>query len=180
VSKYADHASRAALPIWVGEIPPTVWAQSWADRPRDVVTLGMRSLSEEALSQVSSMASARASRFQPNASPDSDLWIGEYNRALVCLTVGRALCTADSADVPFWDYPDLVSPTALDPKGALWLWGLLSVELTRASAIVPVEPPLDLLTKLIHKLQDIEALPIAKRNQVCKFLAAALEVTEDV
>lgn len=179
MSKYADHIARAALPLWVGEVPPTVWAQTWADRPREVIKLGLRSLSEESLSQVSSVASARATRFQPSASPDSDLWIGEYNRAIVSLTIGRALCSPESADVPFWDYPDLVAPSALDSKGALWLWGLLSVELTRAGAIVPVDPLADLLASLIGKLPQVDALPAAKRAQVSKFIAAALEVIDD-
>lgn len=177
--KYAATKRNVNLPAWVGDVPPDVWAQTWTDRPREVVRLGLRTLSETALSEVSSLAEARARKYHPHSSPTDEVWVDEYNRALVIHAVGRALCTAESADVPYWDLPDFIAPGALDPVGSAWLFALLTVETVKASVINPPEPPTELLGALNQLSPHLDALPPAKRFTITRLLQAALDAVGD-
>lgn len=174
--KLRDLKRSASAPAWTGDVPPHVWAQTWGDRPREVVKLGMRTLGISHVEQVSSLAEARARRLHPDASPTSQTWADAYNRHLIALAVGRSLCTAESADVPFWDYPDLVAPDALDPAGARWLFEQLTIETERESALVPDASVGELVGELASEVERIDSLPPAKRNMIARLLDAALDL----
>ena len=118
--KYADaaRAKDANRPLATQEVPPSVWAQTWTERPREPVTVGLRSLAEVVLSEITGAAQSEANRVMPGGDERSAIWAGEYSAAVRRITLGRALCQPDCADVPWWDYPDLMSAQAFSPEGA--------------------------------------------------------------
>lgn len=176
--KLRDLPRSPSAPAWVGDIPAHFWAQTWADRPRETMRLGLRTLGDAQIAQVSSLADARARRLHPHAADASQAWRDAYNRALVALAVGRALCTAESADVPFWDYPDLVAEAALDPQGALELFAQLNVAMEKTSAIVPPDPVGDLVARLGERMPLVEKLSPADRVVMARLIEAAIDIAD--
>lgn len=175
MSKYAATVAASRAPLAVRNIPPTVWAQTWTDRPTEVVKLGLRTLSEEDLSAIASLATSRASRYYPGLTDADDAWVEEYNRAVRWGMAGRALCSPESTDVPFWDYPDQVAPMALEPHGAAWLCAELEVETVRRSPLpVGDDEAQGTITKIIESLGTLQAMSPAGRHLVVRHLRAAL------
>lgn len=168
-------AKEARRPIVVVRVPPSTWAQTWPERPTEAVDVGLRSLSEAVLSQVTGAAMARASKFHPGGDERSRLWADEYNRAVVAYAVARALCLPDCADVPWWEYQDL-AVDRLTPEGAAWLYAALTAAMVRVSPLAAEEPPSDLYARLGAKMGEVGHLPPARAGQVSRLLRAALDV----
>ena len=114
----AAQAKDARRPLAVQEVPPRVWAQTWLERPLEVVIVGFRSLAETTLSEITGAAQTHANRIVP-AGEGSALWADEYSAAVRFLSLGRAMTQPDCADAPWWDYADLLAPQAFSPEGAL-------------------------------------------------------------
>ena len=178
--KYSDaiKAREARRPIATVEVPPRVWAQTWASRPLEPVTLGFRTLGETMLSQIVSLATMHADRLVPGGNETSARWADEWNAAVRRYSLGRALCQAESADVPWFDYPDLTASVAFDPAGAAWLYARYSVAVVSKSVLGSEEAPEALGAELATAMGRAATLPPAKRSQVACHLRAALDVLE--
>lgn len=179
--KYAEARTQkeARRPIVVVAVPPSVWAQTWPDRPVEAAEIGLRSLSEAALSEVTGASMARANRCHPGGDERSKLWTDEYNRVAVAYAVARALCQPDCADVPWWDYPDMMAPIAFTAEGAAWLYARLEAAMVAASPLASEEPAADLYAALGPLLGCVAHLSPARCAQVSRHLRAALDVLQD-
>lgn len=172
--KFADvRAARA--PLVIVECPPSIWAQTWTERPLDVVRIGLRSLSETTLGEVTGAAMTRANTLAPGGDETSSLWVDAYNAAVQLSAVGRAACQPDCADVPWWEYPDLQAPQQLSPAGAAWLYARLSAAVVSSSVLASEEAPDGLLVALLARSASFDALAPARRSQVSRHLRAALD-----
>lgn len=178
--KYSDaiKAREARRPIATVEVPPRVWAQTWASRPLEPVTLGFRTLGETMLSQIVSLATMHADRLVPGGNETSARWADEWNAAVRRYSLGRALCQAESADVPWFDYPDLTASVAFDPAGAAWLYARYSAEVVDKSVLASDEDPADLFEELAPVLSRSVGLAPAQRSQVARHLRAVLDVLQ--
>lgn len=176
--KFSQAQLNTALPIVVLQVPPSVWAQTWADRPRETLALGLRRLSDTDLADASSAADAEARRLHPHAEETDGLWVEAYNRRLVKLAVGRALCSPESADVGWWDYPDFLAPKALEDAGAVWLYNELISASTATSMLAVEDNGPALLAELADAWHRVVALPLARRQLVLRHLRAAIDVVE--
>ena len=178
--KYSDaiKAREARRPIATVEVPPRVWAQTWTDRPVEVVTIGLRSLGETMLSQIGGLATTHANRCVPGGDESSARWVEELSAAIRFYTLARALCRPECADVPWWDYPDMVAPIAFEPAGAAWLYARYSVAVVSKSVLGSEEAPEALGAELATAMGRAATLPPAKRSQVACHLRAALDVLE--
>lgn len=178
--KYGAHkAKEARKPIATVEVPPSVWAQSWADRPLEPVTVGLRSLSEVQLSEVTGAAQSHANRIVPGGDERSQIWAGEYSAAVRFLSLGRALCQPDCADVPWWDYPDLLAPLALSPEGAAWLFARFTAAVVGSSVLAAEEDPAELAAQVMGAASGASQLSPARRSQVARHLRAAIDILQE-
>ena len=157
-------------------LQPSVWAQTWTDRPTDPIEVGLRRLSETDLGEVESLANRRSQQLHPN---DPELAARAFNRALTKYALGRALCSPECADVPFWDSPDVVAMLAFDDAGAAWLYAEFQAETVRTSLLGHEGDPLEILTRLGEQCTEIAGLPLVKRHQVTRLLAGALAILEE-
>ncbi len=167
-------AKEARKPIATVEVPPSVWAQTWTDRPTEPVVVGFRSLSEMALSEITGAAQTIANRWVPGGNERSPIWAEQYSAAVRYTSVGRALCQPDCADVPWWDYPDAVSPIAFSPEGAAWLFARLETALVASSVLASEEEPAELAAAIVEA--STRELSPARRSQAARLLRAALDV----
>ncbi len=168
----------ARLPIDVFDVPASVWAQTWTERPTVTIRLGLRSLAEQTLSEVTGAAMVRANRCHPQGGEHDRLWADEYNRAVVAYAVGRSLCSPDSADVPWHDYPDMVALTSMTPEGAAWLYARLTAATAKASPLAAIESPISLLVGITERWHDVGALSDTRKAQLANLLRAALDIIE--
>jgi hypothetical protein len=175
--KYAD-ARAARVPLVTIEIPPSVWAQTWAERPIEPVTVGLRSLAETTLSEVTGAAMTKANRLVPGGDEHSKIWADEYNQGITIFALGRALCRPECADVPWWDYPDLQAPIAFSPAGAAWLYARFAAAMVSASVLASEEDPGALLVALGALAGGVDRLSPARRSQASRHLRAALDILE--
>jgi hypothetical protein len=178
--KYADarKAKEARRPLVVVDVPPSVWAQTWTERPVEVVTVGLRSLAETTLSEITGAAQTYANRFVPGGDERSEIWAGEYSAAVRFFSLGRALCQPDCADVPWWDYPDLLAPTAFGPEGSAWLYARFEAAVVGASVLASEEDPAELAGPVLEAVGAAASLPAARRSQAARHLRAALDVLQ--
>ena len=166
----------ARAPMATRTVPPSVWAQTWTDRPTEPIEVGLRRLSETDLGQIESLANRRAQQLHPE---DAELASRAFNRALVKYALSRMLCSPECADVPFWDMPDLVAMIAFDDAGASWLYAEAYVETVRTSALGHEGDALNFLTQLGERCGEIGSLPLVKRHQVTRLLAGALAILDE-
>ena len=141
--KYADaqRAKDANRPLAVEEVPPSVWAQTWTERPREPVMIGLRSLAEVVLSEITGAAQTEANRIAPGGDDRSAIWAAEYSAAVRRISLGRAMCQPDHADVGWFNYPDLESAQAFSPEGAAWLFARLDAAIVGCSVLASEEDP---------------------------------------
>jgi hypothetical protein len=172
-------AKEARRPIAVVDVPVSVWAQTWLDRPIEVVTVGLRSLSEVTLSEITGAAATHAGKFVPGGDERSAIWAAEYSAAVRYTSLGRALCQPDCADAPWWDYPDMMSAQAFTPEGAAWLFARLETAMVGASVLASEEDPAELAASVAGLAGGaVAGLSPAKRSQVARHLRAALDVLQ--
>jgi hypothetical protein len=178
--KYAAalKAKDANRPLATVEVPPSVWAQTWTERPREPVMIGLRSLAEVVLSEVTGAAQTEANRVVPGGDERSAIWAGEYSAAVRRISLGRAMCQPDHADVPWWDYPDLMSAQAFSPEGAAWLFARLDAAIVGRSVLASEEDPAELAARVMGASGGAAGLSPAKRSQVARHLRAALDVLQ--
>ena len=169
-------AARPRAPARVCQVPAWVWAQTWTDRPTEPLPVGLRTLSAQDLADARGWAESKADKAHPG-SHGSAIWIEAYNSALMIGALGRALCSPECADVPFWDYADGVAPMAIEPtRGAVWLWSELEVA-TAGAAVLEVEAgPLELLAAVQAGAESIPAMSEARRHRIARHLDAALTI----
>ena len=163
-------------PMATRTLQPSVWAQTWTDRPTDPIEVGLRRLSETDLGEVESLANRRSQQLHPN---DPELAARAFNRALTKYALGRALCSPECADVPFWDSPDVVAMLAFDDAGAAWLYAEFQMETVRTSLLGHEADSLDVLVQLSERCAEIGALKLVKRHQVARLLAGALAILDE-
>lgn len=170
-------AARPRAPARVLSVPPWVWAQTWADRPVEPVAMGLRTLSAQDLDDARSGAASKASKAHPSATTSNPVWIEAYNSALMLSALGRALCSPDCADVPYWDFPDLIAPGAIEPtRGAVWLWSELEVATVGGAALGGEPGPLELLAAIQGAADSIPAMSADRRHRIARHLDAALDL----
>ena len=174
--KYEKKNDNPRAPMATRTVPPTVWAQTWTDRPTEALELGLRRLSETDLGQIESLANRRAQQLHPE---DAELASRAFNRALVKYALSRILCTPDCADVPFFDVPDLVAMIAFDDAGASWLYAEAYMETVRTSPLGHEGDPLEALMRLGERCAEIANLPLVKRYQVIRLVLTALAILDE-
>jgi hypothetical protein len=176
--KFADaqRMKEARRPIAVEDVPPSVWAQTWAERPLEVVRVGLRSLGEVVLSEITGAAQTIAGRVVPGGDERSQIWADEYCAAVRYTSIARALCQPDCADVPWWDYPDMMAPLAFSQEGSVWLYSRLETAIVRASPLASEEDPAELAGLVMGLVGGAGRLSPAKRSQVARLLRASLDV----
>ena len=99
-----------------------------------VVTIGLRSLAEVVLSEITGAAQTEANRVVPGGDERSAIWAAEYSAAVRRISLGRAMCQPDHADVGWFNYPDLESAQAFSPEGAAWLFARLDAAIVKSAA----------------------------------------------
>ena len=178
--KYADaqRAKDANRPLAVEEVPPSVWAQTWTERPREPVMIGLRSLAEVVLSEITGAAQTHANTFAPGLDERSAIWAAEYSAAVRRISLGRAMCQPDHADVGWFNYPDLESAQAFSPEGAAWLFARLDAAIVGRSVLASEEDPAELAARVMGASGGAAGLSPAKRCQVARHLRAALDVLQ--
>lgn len=165
-------------PLATQEIPPKVWAQTWAERPLELVACGFRSLGETQLGEITGAAITRANKLVPGGDERSVLWADEYNAAVQLGTLGRALCQPDCADVAWFDYPDMQPALHLSPEGRAWLYARFCVAMVSKSILSTEEAPEELATAIVGLIQRAASLTPAKRAQTARHLRAALDILQ--
>ena len=173
----AAQAKDARRPLAVQEVPPRVWAQTWLERPLEVVIVGFRSLAETTLSEITGAAQTHANRIVP-AGEGSALWADEYSAAVRFLSLGRAMTQPDCADAPWWDYADLLAPQAFSPEGAAWLYARFSAAVVAGSPLASDEDPEELAGLVLGLAGAAADMSAARRSQVARHLRAALDVLQ--
>lgn len=109
-------AARAVL------LPPSAFADTWADKPDEPVLVGVRIIGEGDMMEARGVAARTADKFHPGSGPHDDVWIEAFNQSLMHYAIATATCHPDNAAEPFWDMAYDVVPCALSEGGALRLF----------------------------------------------------------
>lgn len=131
---FAQLADRRTPPPGTVVVPPSAWAMTWDERPREDVVVGIRPLSESDLVFCRTEAMRLVTGWYDDrlvdAAPDGEYErVLAYNDALMRLAVARGTCDPNDAALP-WDVwgkhggDDRVRE-ALTPEGTKMLWDAL-------------------------------------------------------
>lgn len=101
-------------------LPPSAWADSRSDKPREPVTIGIRLLSEEDVQVARSSAAKIAVELVPVGTEDDR--IAAYNDALMRFAAERGTCSPTDAEMPHFPMGELEIRERMTPEGVRRIW----------------------------------------------------------
>lgn len=141
-SPFAAATSAVRPPQRVETLPPSAWAETWADRPREPVKVGLRLVSDKTLENAVHFAEKHA---DARATHD-DVWVEQYNAALRRHALGQILCSPTDASRPYFQgAPDILVGLALRPETMTFLWERFELLKIAASPLTTVGTNEDLI-----------------------------------
>lgn len=175
--KFSDaQTQQPRRPLRTVTVPPSAFAQTWADRPTEPIQLGLRTVSSDTdLAEARSLADKRTRELHPNTPETSDVWVEAYNQQLMGAALARAITSAECVDLPYWELQDVVVPRVLTAEGKRMLWLELEALTLQTSPLTPEAPIEDVVRALEERREALAAMPAAERQRVHRLLGAALE-----
>lgn len=163
-------------PQRIATIPPSAFAETWADRPMEAIRVGLRTVSSDTdLAEARALADKRVRERHPTTSEDSPVWIEAYNEELMGAALARAITSADCVDLPYWDLQDAVVPRVLTPQGKRSLWLELEILTLQTSPLTPEVALPEALAALEERRDAFDALPAVERQRVGRLLGAVID-----
>lgn len=101
-------------------LPPSAWADSREDKPREPVKIGIRLISDEDTQIARSAAAKIAVEFVATGSEDDR--IAAYNDALMRVAAEHGTCSPTNAEEPFFMMGELEIRQRLTPEGVRRIW----------------------------------------------------------
>ena len=90
-------------PTRVVELLPTSWAETWAERPKDTIRVGVRTIPDAAKDRCRDEAAREALAASGGAGEESAIFVETYNAALMRAAVAVSLCHPDDVSRDAWD-----------------------------------------------------------------------------
>lgn len=180
----AAMAAASTTPVRVVKLPPSAWANTWADRKGEPVDVGLRLYAEADAVQARASAAQIAWRKHPQGA-DEDLRLDAFNGAVMAHVVARGTCDPQDATLPFFGshegaVVDIV-PEALTPKGIAYLFDEIEAAMVAEGATSPEAEDAD-LTWLADALRSPETwnrLPLQAHRRVRRMLARVIADLRD-
>lgn len=155
--------STKPAPRYVRKLPPSAFADTWAERPGEPVNVGLRSISEEELSKAIYMATKTAWEDFPDAATDPDLRLEAYNDNLITNVLARALVDEKDIDRPYFaPAPEVRIRAALTSGGIRHLWSAYQ-ETAAAGNPVGEQASADDVAALRSALEGVDAASASAR-----------------
>jgi hypothetical protein len=185
VTTFAQLAKTVIAPPTTINVPQSVWAHTWEERPKTDLTAGMRLISDAEVQTGQHLARKFATELHPgDTMRERELWVMAYEDALIRHVAARALCDAHNVDEPFRPIapaPEdiMASKDFVQPDGVRYLFD--AYERMRIS-LDPTQAPLedDQILELFDAFEDrIALLTPIKAGRVRRLLSYCLsELTE--
>lgn len=176
-SKRIETATK--IPRTTIDLPVDAWADNCASKPAEVVKVGLRLLSERAISNCRSVAAQYALRLH-NDDADIDNRVDCFNQRLVGLLMAEASVSATDINAPFFGtdegkYADTKIFLSLTTEGIRFLWDAYEVfALTYCpTAAEASEEELNGLADGLVSGEMIGSLDIERGRKVRRLLKAA-------
>lgn len=124
-------------------LPPSAFIDGWSgseddpwERPTDIVEVGLRPVSQDALARARSDAAKTAWRRHPE-DDDGDCRVDAFNDALVVSALAYAVCQPSDVTRPLWTAQELAIEAALTPEAQRRLWQELELLHIGSSPVMP-------------------------------------------
>ena len=102
MGRFADIAARQPLETFV--VPVSAFADTWEDKPKTTICVGLRTIATQDLRTARAQAAEMANRCHPDVAPeDGDkfgAWIEAYNDMLMAWIVARGTCDPNDVNMP--------------------------------------------------------------------------------
>lgn len=138
-------------PDHVVTLPPSAFAETYADRPREPFPVGIRRISEGELGEARAEGQKKADRKHPSLAAGDPIWNDAYNQALMHHAIAAGTCMPDDVDQPRWEMAYDTVPLVLAPAGAARLFD--EIEMLQI-----IDSPLSLETTPAEEAQLSELL----------------------
>ncbi len=119
-SKLLKPGKAAARLPRVISLPPSAWADSREDKPREPVRIGIRLISDEDTQIARSTAAKIAVELVPVGGEDDR--IAAYNDALMRVATEHGTCSPTNAEDPYFVMGELEIRQRLTPEGVRRVW----------------------------------------------------------
>lgn len=172
--------ARASRPPRIVTLRPDHYADTYADKPRSEVAVGLRLVSERDLDTARAQAASMvATMFLDNDDEVTDLVAQDeaYNAALIRWAIAKATCDPNDSSRPFFDMAEDVIGMALTTEALRFLWDeLILLHKGKGSAAPPATD--EELHKLAEHLDvgSMKLLDDATQLELRKLMAYALSV----
>jgi hypothetical protein len=148
-------------------LPPSAFAQTWRERPREAARVGLRLVGEKRIEAAESHARAELrearARLEGDLSQDEKVsLVDRYNTALMQFVLAEACCDADNVEALFFPKSSLTTiEVAFPPHTLLALWEEYEALAVATSPARPQASPDDLrmLAGALLELADAPAGP---------------------
>jgi len=177
-SRHVETASRK--PLRAVKLPPSGFADTWENKPKASVEIGLRLLSEADLAGARAVGVQQANALHPELDERSDIWVEAFNQTLMHYAIALGTCQPDHVEQPFWEMAEDVVPLALSEGGMLRLWSELELLTLIESSVTP-EIDEDGLARLVELLQAggaWEGKSVTQKRRLGRLLTYALELAE--
>lgn len=171
--RFSETTKAAPTPAGFVVLEPSAYADSWADKPRESVAIGLSPLSEEQAQICKAEAAKWALENYPDLAHDDPLLNEACEDRLVTLAVARATCSPNDARQPFFQCADDDVPEAFRPDTIRRLWDELE-RITIASSAVTPEVNAEDLAELRDLLSYADKLSMKRGARLRKLLAFCL------
>lgn len=171
------HEIEARKPRETLLVPPFVWAETWDERPRDKVVVGLRSISEG--DKLAAIGDARKAAYdfvkEPRTPADFTLWTDTYNDFVMRRIVARGVC--DPNDVSGYSEPLGMAPEEfvierLSTEGVRFFFDALerfnlAHDETRAEA---TNDEIESIADRLHILENLKPNAQARLRRLLRFV----------
>lgn len=173
------HEIEARRPREVLTVPAFIWAETWHERPREPVAVGLRNVSEGEVLTAQSEALRHANEIVPSTTthPKIVLWTDAYNDFLMRQLIARSVCDPNDVTAPseaLGAAPEEFVLVRLNTPGVSFLFR--EIERFRiATDTSRREATNEEIETIVDRFATLEALPKNHQARVRRVLAWAID-----